>query len=114
MKVLPFTLLVPDENSVVTKHINLPDFLPYLHRHDECQITLVQECEGTLIAGNSMHDFQAGDVFLIGANVPHLFKINPKYFVSDNGVLIRAVSIFFNPEGLIGSLFSLPEMKNSK
>jgi AraC-like DNA-binding protein len=114
MKVLPFTLLVPDDKSVISEQVQLPHFYPYLHRHDECQITWVQEGEGTLIAGNSMHDFQSGDVFLIGANLPHLFKSNPEYFIADNGKLIKACSIYFNPDGMMGSLFNLPEMKNSK
>jgi len=114
MKVLPFTLLVPDDKSVISEHIELPHFYPYLHRHEECQVTWVQEGEGTLIAGNSMHDFRSGDVFLIGANLPHLFKSNPEYFVLDNGKQIKACSIYFNPSGMLGSFFNLPEMKNSR
>jgi len=111
MKVLPFTLLVPDDKSVISEHIELPFFYQYLHRHDEWQITWVQKGEGTLIAGNNMHSFRAGDIFLIGANLPHLFKSNPEYFVADNSKSIRACSLYFNPSGILGGLFNLPEMK---
>jgi AraC-like DNA-binding protein len=111
MKVLPFTLLVPDDKSVISEHIELPFFYQYLHRHDEWQITWVQKGEGTLIAGNNMHSFRAGDIFLIGANLPHLFKSNPEYFVADNSKTIRACSLYFNPSGILGGLFNLPEMK---
>ena len=114
MKVLPFTLLVPDDKSVISEQVELPHFYPYLHRHDECQITWVQEGEGTLVAGNNMHDFKAGDIFVLGANLPHLFKSNPEYFMSDSGKLIKACSLYFNPDGIMGSLFDLPEMKNTK
>ena len=110
MKVLPFTMLVPDDKSVISEQIELPHFYQYLHRHDEWQITWVQEGEGTLLAGNNMHSFSAGDIFLIGANLPHLFKSNPEYFMSDKDKKISACSLYFNPSGILKSLFSLPEM----
>ncbi len=113
MKVLPFTLLVPDDKSVISEHIELPYFYQYLHRHDEWQITWVQRGEGTLIAGNNMHSFRPGDLFLIGANLPHLFKSNPEYFVGDERKSIRACSVYFNPSGILEGLFNLPELKTA-
>ncbi|MBG6234445.1 AraC-like DNA-binding protein [Pedobacter sp. CAN_A7] len=109
MKVLPFTMLVPDDKSVITEHVNLPFFYQYLHRHDEWQLTWVKKGEGTLIAGNNMHSFRSGDLFLIGANLPHLFKSNPEYF-TDEDKNIEACSLYFNPSGVLGGLFNLPEM----
>ena len=109
MKVLPFTMLVPDNKSVISEQINLPFFYQYLHRHDEWQLTWVKKGEGTLIAGNNMHSFCSGDLFLIGANLPHLFKSNPEYF-ADEDKNIEACSLYFNPSGILGGLFNLPEM----
>ena len=111
MKVLPFTLLVPDDKSVISEQIELPHFYQYLHRHDEWQITWVEQGEGTLIAGNNMLSFRPGDVFLIGGNLPHLFKSNPEYFVGDESKSIKACSLYFNPAGILEALFHLPEMK---
>lgn len=111
MKVFPFTLFVPDDKSVISEHISQPYFYQYLHRHDEWQITWVQQGEGTLIAGNNMHSFSSGDVFLIGANLPHLFKSNPEYFAGDENKNISACSLYFNPSGILKALFDLPEMK---
>jgi len=109
MKVLPFTMLVPDDKSVISEHVSLPFFYQYLHRHEEWQLTWVKKGEGTLIAGNNMHAFRSGDLFLIGANLPHLFKSNPEYF--NNGEKnIEAYSLYFNPSGILGGLFNLPEM----
>jgi len=110
MKVLPFTMLVPDDKSVISEHVHIPHFYQYLHRHDEWQITYIEKGEGTLIAGNDMHSFRAGDVFVIGAKLPHLFKSNPEYF-TDQEKSVAACSIYFNPTGILASLFELPEMK---
>ncbi|QNK64424.1 helix-turn-helix transcriptional regulator [Pedobacter sp. PAMC26386] len=111
MKVLPFTLLVPDDKSVISEQIELPHFYQYLHRHDEWQITWVEQGEGTLLAGNNMLAFRSGDVFLIGGNLPHLFKSNPEYFAGDQHQSIKACSLYFNPTGILAALFQLPEMK---
>lgn len=109
MKVHPFTMLVPDDKSIITEHITDNYFYQFLHRHDEWQLTWVEESKGTLIAGNDMHDFASGDIFLIGANLPHLFKNNPEYYEKDSERTIKACSIYFNPTGLLKPLFSMPE-----
>lgn len=114
MKVLQYTLLASGDKSIYSEFLEAPHFYPHLHRHKEYQITWIQEGEGTLIAGKSMHDFQSGDVFLIGADLPHLFKSNPEYFFLDKAKMIKSYSVYFNTEGLMSSLFDLPEMKNAK
>ncbi|MCT2561298.1 AraC family transcriptional regulator [Chryseobacterium herbae] len=111
MKVLPFTILVPQDKSVISEYIELPYFYQYLHRHDEWQITYIESGEGTLIAGNDMHAFRPGDVFVIGAKLPHLFKSNAEYFADDKEKVIKACSVYFNPNGILAPLFGLPEMK---
>lgn len=114
MKVLQFTLPVPHDKSVIAEKVSLPYHYPYLHRHKEIQITWIQRGEGTLIAGNNMHDYAPGDIFLLGANLPHVFKSNPEYFNNDPNKRIEAITIFFNPDGALTPLFDLAELKSSK
>ncbi len=111
MKVLPFTILVPTDKSVISEAVEMPHFYSYLHRHDECQLTWIEEGEGTLITGTNMHTFKPGDIFFIGVNLPHLFKSNPEYFQPDSGLKIKACSLYINPVTTLGGLFNLPEMK---
>lgn len=114
MKVLQFTIPVSHDKSVITDQVELPYHYPYLHRHKEAQITWIQQGEGTLIAGNNMHAYAPGEIYFLGANLPHLFKSNPEYFSPDNHQPVKAISIFFNPDGILASLFNLPEMKALK
>ena len=114
MKVLQFTIPVAHDKSVIAEQVNLPHHYPYLHRHQEAQITWIQEGEGTLIAGNNMHTFGPGDIFLLGINLPHLFKSNQEYYQPDSSLRVKAVTIFFNPTGLLSAMFELPEMKAVK
>jgi quercetin dioxygenase-like cupin family protein len=81
MKVLPFTIPVPHDHSIIVQEEVLPHFYTYLHRHAETQITWIQKGEGTLLAGNNMHVFREGEIYVIGANLPHLFKSDPAYFL---------------------------------
>jgi len=111
MKVLPFTIPVPHDHTIIVQEEVLPHFYTFLHRHAEAQITLIQKGEGTLLAGNSMHAFRNGEIYLLGANLPHLFKSDPAYFHPENDLEVRTVTIFFNPSGKLSALFSLPEMK---
>ncbi|AYL94934.1 AraC family transcriptional regulator [Mucilaginibacter celer] len=114
MKVLQFTIPVAHDKSVIAEKVSQPYFYPYLHRHKETQITWIQRGEGTLIAGNNMHDYTAGDIFVLGANLPHVFKSNPEYFVGDASKGVEAMTIFFNPEGTLAAMFDLPELKSNK
>jgi AraC-like DNA-binding protein len=111
MKVLPFTIPVPHDHSIIVQEELLPHFYPYLHRHAEAQITWIKKGEGTLLAGNSMHPFRDGEIYLLGANLPHLFKSDPMYFQPGCEKEVETVTIFFNPEGKLAALFALPEMK---
>ena len=111
MKVLPFTIPVPHDHTIIVLEEVLPHFYTYLHCHAEAQITWIQKGEGTLLTGNSMHPFRDGEIYLIGANMPHLFKSDPVYFHPDNDKEVRTVTIFFNPSGKLSALFGLPEMK---
>lgn len=114
MKVLPFTIPVPHDHSIIVQEEVLPHFYTYLHRHAEIQITWIQKGEGTLLAGNNMHVFHEGEIYIIGANLPHLFKSDPAYFLPDSDKEVRTITIFFNPSGKLSALFSLPEMKMVK
>jgi AraC-like DNA-binding protein len=112
MKVLPFTIPVSHDRTILVQEDLLPHFYPHLHRHEEIQLTLILKGEGTLLVGNNMHTFAPNEVYLIGANMPHVFKSDASYYESDSIKEIHALTIFFNTKGKLASLFDLPELKN--
>ena len=89
MKVLQFTIPVADDRAIIVQEDIMPHFYPYLHRHKEAQLIWIKEGEGTLLIDNQMHPFKKNDIFLVGANQPHLFKSNPEYFEEKNGLKIQ-------------------------
>ena len=114
MKVVQFTIPVAGDSSIVVQEDVLPHFYVHLHRHPEMQLTWIREGSGTLIAGNYMQPFKAGDLYLIGANQPHVFKSDPVYFDKRRKKNVHALSIFFHPAQLANTLFALPETKHIK
>ena len=114
MKVVQFTIPVAMENSIVVQEDRLPFFYNHLHRHNETQVTWVLKGEGTLIAGNYMQRFKPGDIYVLGANQPHIFKSDPGYFENKTEDEVHALTIFFNPNGLFHAILDLPETKAIK
>ena len=114
MKVLQFTIPLTHDKSVIAEKVYQSHHYPHLHRHNEIQITWIQKGEGTLMAGNNVHDYSSGDIFVLGANLPHVFKSNPEYFVQNTNKEVETLTIYFNPEGALSSMFDLPELKSSK
>ncbi len=110
MKVLEFTLPVAVNNSIITKEEKLHIFYPHLHQHNEIQLKWILKGEGTLIAGNSMHQFRSNDIFWIGAKQPHVFKSTPQNEDGIPGEGTHSIDVFFNMDAQLASFFSLPEM----
>lgn len=114
MKVLQFAVPVAATQTIMVQEDLMPHFYPHLHKHEEAQLIWIKAGTGTLLINNDMHLFKGGDVFFIGASQPHLFKSDSAYFKEDTALKIEALSIFFNPEGKIASVFNLPEMQAVK
>ena len=114
MRVVQFTIPVAMENSIVVQEDVQPHFYNHLHRHNETQITLIIKGEGTLIAGNYMQRFKPGDIYILGANQPHIFKSDPAYFDKRKKKEVQELTIFFNPDGFFHSILDLPESKAIK
>ncbi len=112
MKILQFTLPVPENKTIITKEETLPYFYPHLHRHNEVQLTWIIKGEGTLVTDNNMHAFQSNEIYWIGANQPHVFKNDPSYFEAAGKKEVQHIDIYFSPNSQLASFFSIPEIKH--
>lgn len=111
MKVVQFTIPVARVNSVVVQEDILPYFYNHLHRHNETQITWILKGEGTLIVGNYMQPFKPGDIYVLGANQPHIFKSDAAYFDKRRKKEVHGLTFFFNPNGFFKAVLDIPEAK---
>lgn len=93
-------------------HVELdegPFFYVPLHFHLHLQLTLILESKGTRFVGDSIGHFEAGDLVLIGSNVPHAFRNDPTHYEEGSTRMARAISAFFLPDFLGHKFQDLPE-----
>lgn len=74
MKILPFIIPKTDRTSLIFQIDDGPYFFDQFHQHEEIQISLILKGRGTLIIGNTVNYYNAGDIVVIGSNLPHIFK----------------------------------------
>lgn len=107
MKPLQFTIPVSPDKSVIVQEDKIPQFYPYLHRHKEAQLIWIKSGNGTLIVDNNFYDFKDNDIFMIAPQQSHVFKSTE----SSEGKDVHTLSIFYDPDGSLSALLSLPELR---
>lgn len=68
------SLLYPHDGVLASKRIRLPCFNHPYHFHPETEITFITEGSGTRVVGDHIGSFQAGELYLLGENLPHEFR----------------------------------------
>ena len=64
--------------ATVCSHISYPRFVLPLHKHVEYEIMLFTQGSGKQFVGEGVSEYKAGDIALIGSNVPHLHLCHTK------------------------------------
>lgn len=106
MKVLPFTIPKPTKDALIFQEDHQTSFYGYLHQHDEIQISYIKQGSGSLIVGDRVSNYRPGDVLVLGANLPHVFKSNPR--ISETSQML---SVFFTEIAFGPSFFNTEELK---
>lgn len=102
----PFFEQLPlsDDTSFVARVHRTPNFEVPWHQHEEYELILFTEGAGLSFIGNYVGEFEVGDIFFLGANLPHTFK--------KSGDLVTSAIVIHFKENFWGSDFiKLPESK---
>ncbi len=90
------------------------DILPHIeigwHRHPEYELTLIAESEGKRVIGDHVGYFEAGDLLLIGPNLPHYMRNDERYYAGNLEFRCRAIVVHFLGGFLGDGFFGVPEM----
>jgi len=109
MKPLLFKIAKTEEESVRILQEDYPYFYDNLHYHAETQIMVILEGEGTYFIGDAIGNFKAGDIFILGSNLPHFFRSDKAYYEEGSGLRSKNISILFSLETMGEKLLDLPE-----
>lgn len=85
------------------------EFPLYWHYHPEFQLTLMVQSHGKRLVGDGVADYEPGDLVLLGPNVPHTWRSDPKDSSSHH--CHHAVDIQFRENFLVEHLTSFTEMR---
>ncbi|HEY9007193.1 MAG TPA: AraC family transcriptional regulator [Ohtaekwangia sp.] len=111
MKILPFKIPMTSQESFRLQEDHERHFYDHLHQHPEIQLTLILESEGKVIAGDYIGTFKPGDIFLIGPNLPHVFRNDARYYTDDESSIAHSCTVFFEWQAFGEKFLSLPELK---
>lgn len=106
LKVLPFKIAKPEDDALIFQVDQGPALYDKLHQHEEIQISLILEGEGTLIVGDSINYYSKGDVIVIGSHIPHVFKSDESASNSSH-----MLTLFFTESSFGDVFFTLQELK---
>ncbi len=108
MKPILFRNLIVENESFHIQEDILAHFYDFLHYHPELQLTIILKSTGTVIIGDKICSFEAGDVFLLGPGLPHVFldKTDSKHAVAGG---VHSISIYFKLNSFGDDFFNLPE-----
>src|SRR5213080_1178502 len=82
------------------------------HYHNEVELIHFKKGEGTQFIGDSIKRFKAGDVVLVGSNLPHYWRFDDVYF-EENTKAIADIRVSHFNENFWGEQFlHLPENNN--
>lgn len=79
------------------------------HYHPELELLHIEYGTGTQFIGDSIQHFQHGDVLLIGANLPHLWRCDEEYFQDMEDLEARSTVVHFLTETWGNNFWDLPE-----
>lgn len=83
---------------------------PY-HFHPEYELTCILKGAGKRFVGSHMEDFAAGDLVLLGPNLPHCWKLEPEGKSQEEA---GAIVIQFSANFLGDDFFNKPELQHIK
>lgn len=97
------------DQSIRAEQWEPADFFTPVHYHRECQLTLIRSGSGYFYTSDSSTPFSRNDLFLIGENVPHVFKSNTGCNGQAGQAVTRGITVFFDHEQLSVLLKTFPE-----
>jgi AraC-like DNA-binding protein len=102
MKAFVEHLPLSDDTSFVARTHRTPNFEVPWHQHVEYELILFTEGAGLSFIGNYVGEFEVGDIFFLGANLPHTFK-------KSGDLITSAIVVHFRKDFWGNDFLNLPE-----
>ena len=98
-------IYVEEENSFACRKYRTPKFETNWHKHEDCELIVITEGHGTVLAGDYVGEYKNGDVFFLASNLPHWFRKSQQKMVG-SAIVVHFMKDFWGSPFLL-----IPEMK---
>jgi len=98
----------PTQSFTIRQDV-VPDVNNKWHYHPEVELIHFNKGKGTQFVGDSIKRFQAGDVVLIGSELPHISRFDEIYFEKSANMQVDIRVAHFNPTLWGETFLDLPE-----
>ena len=85
-----------------------PFFQAPFHSHPELELVYVKESFGKRIIGNSVANFESGDLVFLGSDIPHVW-LNDEIYYHNNKLKAKAIVVYFNKDIFGPAFYELKE-----
>ena len=97
------------QSSYSIRHDVQPSFPTIWHYHPEIELHYTIKGEGVRFIGDTISNFSAGEMLVLGENLPHTWRCKEEYFQENSGLKVEAIVLHFLPDCLGRDLLNLPE-----
>ncbi|WP_234998023.1 AraC family transcriptional regulator [Parabacteroides sp. Marseille-P3160] len=91
-------LAINEQNPIIARFYDYDYFTYPWHFHREYEIIYVKESFGERFVGDNMEYYQAGDLILIGSNLPHYMRSNELFYKGDPELRVKGAVIQFSAD----------------
>jgi len=107
-------VLQEENSSIQVRYDVCSNYETPWHFHPELELNLVIRSTGTRFVGDSIGNFEANDLVLLGANIPHYWKNDIQYYQRNSSLKAEAVIVRFKEDFLSSEQHDIPEMANAR
>ncbi|WP_316813151.1 AraC family transcriptional regulator [Pedobacter heparinus] len=107
-------IYLQDDQSYNILKVDRPFFVVPWHLHPEIEIMSIVKGEGSRFVGDSIENFGAGDLVMIGSNLPHCWKNAAQHFEPNSVCSAEARVILFKEKTFGNEFFNIRELKNMR
>lgn len=101
-------LTLDKTTSFVAQTFRTPNFEVGWHQHVEYELILFTEGSGLSFVGNHVGEFETGDIYFIGSNLPHTFQKR------EPGLITSAIVVQFREDFWGSEILNIPESRYIK
>lgn len=85
-----------------------------LHYHPEIELVYVVQGAGKKFIGDSLGEFDQGELCLFGPNLPHFYRNHEEYYLPGSSLRHQSITIHFRKDSFGKDFIELPQLRHVK